>query len=210
MDTSGKDGTISFVFSQINPQGCDVHCLKYPRPEEAAHDFYGAIHKSNTRPGILEFSIAHSMKMRWSHAYIIWYPRKWSKRYKDINNFEKLLHQNGNHYAVIFSRISARRSKPNACRLALTIKIAWKILYQRFLPSANIGMDYQKKPTRMLLSQCSTTEAPGISFLPIINGIVTWPSHRHSSIPCINIKMSGRQSYKHGRQELEEELQQMR
>src|SRR5688572_14533317 len=30
MDGGGKDGTIEFVFSGINPQGCQVHAFKAP------------------------------------------------------------------------------------------------------------------------------------------------------------------------------------
>ncbi len=30
MDTAGKDGTISHIFSGINPQGCAVTCLQGP------------------------------------------------------------------------------------------------------------------------------------------------------------------------------------
>ena len=30
MDTSGKDGTIRHVLSQVNPQGCEVHSFKGP------------------------------------------------------------------------------------------------------------------------------------------------------------------------------------
>jgi PPK2 family polyphosphate:nucleotide phosphotransferase len=39
MDTAGKDGTISHIFSGINPQGCDVASFKVPTPLEARHDF---------------------------------------------------------------------------------------------------------------------------------------------------------------------------
>src|SRR5947209_202369 len=34
MDTSGKDGTIRHVMSNINPQGCEVHSFKAPTAEE--------------------------------------------------------------------------------------------------------------------------------------------------------------------------------
>ena len=39
MDTAGKDGTISHIFSGVNPQGCDVASFKVPTPLEARHDF---------------------------------------------------------------------------------------------------------------------------------------------------------------------------
>ena len=39
MDTAGKDGTISHIFSGVNPQGCDVAQFKVPTPLESRHDF---------------------------------------------------------------------------------------------------------------------------------------------------------------------------
>src|SRR5258707_9619500 len=44
MDTAGKDGTISHIFSGINPQGCDVAAFKVPTPLEARHDFLWRVH----------------------------------------------------------------------------------------------------------------------------------------------------------------------
>src|SRR5258708_4060595 len=38
-DTSGKDGTIRHVLSQVNPQSCYVQSFKEPTPEELDHDF---------------------------------------------------------------------------------------------------------------------------------------------------------------------------
>jgi len=32
MDTAGKDGTISHIFSGVNPQGCNVASFKVPTP----------------------------------------------------------------------------------------------------------------------------------------------------------------------------------
>src|ERR1700729_2761258 len=44
MDTAGKDGTISHIFSGVNPQGCDVAAFKVPTPLEARHDFLWRVH----------------------------------------------------------------------------------------------------------------------------------------------------------------------
>src|SRR5438067_1287198 len=37
MDTSGKDGTISHVMSNVNPQGCRVTSFKAPTSDDLAH-----------------------------------------------------------------------------------------------------------------------------------------------------------------------------
>src|SRR5579871_6472257 len=44
LDTAGKDGTISHVMSNVNPQGCAVASFKVPTPIEAAHDFLWRAH----------------------------------------------------------------------------------------------------------------------------------------------------------------------
>src|SRR6202046_1330414 len=44
MDTAGKDGTISHIFSGVNPQGCDVASFKVPTPLESRHDFLWRCH----------------------------------------------------------------------------------------------------------------------------------------------------------------------
>src|SRR6266516_1557567 len=45
MDTSGKDGTIRQVMSQVNPLGCEVRSFKGPTSREQAHDFLWRIHR---------------------------------------------------------------------------------------------------------------------------------------------------------------------
>lgn len=45
MDTSGKDGTIRHVMSQVNPLGCEVRSFKAPTGREQARDFLWRIHR---------------------------------------------------------------------------------------------------------------------------------------------------------------------
>ena len=53
MDTAGKDGTISHIFSGINPQGCDVASFKVPTPLEARHDFLWRCHARVPAKGMM-------------------------------------------------------------------------------------------------------------------------------------------------------------
>src|SRR5271155_1105218 len=60
MDTAGKDGTISHIFSGINPQGCDVAAFKVPTPIEARHDFLWRIHPQVPARGMINiFNRSH-------------------------------------------------------------------------------------------------------------------------------------------------------
>src|ERR1700704_5852408 len=46
MDTSGKDGTITHVIGNLNPQGVGITTFKQPTPEERRHGFLWPIRKS--------------------------------------------------------------------------------------------------------------------------------------------------------------------
>ncbi|MCX5787423.1 MAG: hypothetical protein NTX64_02775 [Elusimicrobia bacterium] len=55
MDTSGKDGTIRWVFGHVNPQGTEVHAFKKPTETEAAHHFLWRVRK--VLPGLGKIGI---------------------------------------------------------------------------------------------------------------------------------------------------------
>jgi PPK2 family polyphosphate:nucleotide phosphotransferase len=46
MDTSGKDGTITHVIGNMNPQGVEITTFKQPTPEEKRHGFLWRIRRS--------------------------------------------------------------------------------------------------------------------------------------------------------------------
>ena len=60
MDAAGKDGTISHVFSGLNPQGTTVTCFKQPTPIELSHDFLWRVHQhAPARGEIAVFNRSH-------------------------------------------------------------------------------------------------------------------------------------------------------
>ena len=96
MDTSGKDGTISAVFSRTPPLNLHVAAFKKPTPEEMAHDYLWRVHKVCPGKGqITVFNRSHYedvlvVKVRnFAPADAI------ERRYEEINNFEKHLSDNG-------------------------------------------------------------------------------------------------------------------
>jgi polyphosphate kinase 2 (PPK2 family) len=44
LDADGKDGTVSHVFTALNPQGTKVTSFKEPTPADRAHDFLWRVH----------------------------------------------------------------------------------------------------------------------------------------------------------------------
>jgi len=95
-DTSGKDGTIRGVFGQTSALGVHTVAWKAPSEEERAHDFLWRIHKQTPRAG--EFVIFNR-----SHYEDVLVPpvKGWisdeetQRRYGHINDFERMLCENG-------------------------------------------------------------------------------------------------------------------
>ncbi|VTU27021.1 PPK2 family polyphosphate kinase [Variovorax sp. PBL-E5] len=96
MDTSGKDGTIRWVFSRTSPLGVRVAAFKAPNDEERAHDYLWRCHAVVPRTG--EITVWNR-----SHYEDVLVPvvEGWidkaetARRYAQINDFERLLAETG-------------------------------------------------------------------------------------------------------------------
>ncbi|HNZ26620.1 MAG TPA: polyphosphate kinase 2 family protein [Spirochaetota bacterium] len=112
LDTGGKDGTIRNVFGPINPQGCLVTSFKAPTSVELAHDILWRVHKNTPAKGMIGiFNRSHYEDV------LVVKVRDWiddeecEKRYKHINNFEKLLRDNNTRILKFFLYISKDEQK---------------------------------------------------------------------------------------------------
>src|SRR5579883_923096 len=109
MDTAGKDGTVKHVMSGVNPSGCEVIPFKPPTEEEAAHDFLWRVHRHTPRRGhITIFNRSHyeDVLVPRVHRTV---PRATLKaRYRQINDFERLLVESGTVILKFFLHISKR------------------------------------------------------------------------------------------------------
>ncbi len=96
MDTSGKDGTIRWVFSRTSPLGVRVTAFKAPSEDERARDFLWRCHAVVPRSGEI-------MVWNRSHYEDVLVPvvEGWidkdetQRRYAQINDFERLLAETG-------------------------------------------------------------------------------------------------------------------
>jgi PPK2 family polyphosphate:nucleotide phosphotransferase len=96
MDAGGKDGTIHHVMEAMNPQGCSVVGFKVPTPEELAHDYLWRIHQHTPRKGqITVFNRSHYEDVLVVRVHNLVPEEVWSKRYNDINAFERILANSG-------------------------------------------------------------------------------------------------------------------
>lgn len=96
MDAGGKDGTIRKIMSGVNPQGVRVTSFKKPTEEELTHDFLWRVHNVAPARGMIGiFNRSHYEDVLVVRVHNLVPQKVWQKRYDHINNFEKLLTDNG-------------------------------------------------------------------------------------------------------------------
>ena len=159
MDTSGKDGTIRHVLSRVNPQGCIVHSFKEPTQEELAHDFLWRIHKAAPARGVLGvFNRSQYEDVLVVRVHNLVPKDVWSRRYKEINNFEKSLASNSTIILKFFLYISKDEQERRLLAREQDKDKAWKIDASDWV-ERQYWDDYQEA-YEDALTNCSTEEAP--------------------------------------------------
>jgi PPK2 family polyphosphate:nucleotide phosphotransferase len=112
MDTSGKDGTIRHVFGGVNPQGCSVASFKAPTPIELAHDYLWRVHAATPARGMITiFNRSHYESVLVERVLKLVPKKVWSRRYDHINQFERLLSDEGTTILKFFLHISKKEQK---------------------------------------------------------------------------------------------------
>ncbi len=158
-DAAGKDGTINHVLWAMNPQGCTVTGFKVPTAEEAAHDFLWRYHQAVPAKGhVAIFNRSHYEDVLVVRVHNLVPKSVWSKRYRHINNFEKLLTDNGTHILKFYLHIDADEQLERFRARIDDPSRHWKI-------SAG---DYAERPFwdaytsafEAALGKCSTAHAP--------------------------------------------------
>jgi PPK2 family polyphosphate:nucleotide phosphotransferase len=107
MDAGGKDGTIRAVFHGVNPQGVKVASFKQPTDAELAHDFLWRIHPHTPGRGeLVVFNRSHYEDVLVVRVHGLVPEKRWHRRYKHINDFEQLLHDEGATIVKVFLHVS--------------------------------------------------------------------------------------------------------
>jgi PPK2 family polyphosphate:nucleotide phosphotransferase len=112
MDTGGKDGVIRRVFDGVNPQGVRVASFKVPTQEELDHDYLWRVHKVTPGAGeMVIFNRSHyeDVLVVRVHNYVP--PAVWKKRFDQINQFERLLAENGTTILKFYLHIDQDEQK---------------------------------------------------------------------------------------------------
>ena len=189
MDAAGKDGTIRHVMSGVNPQGVVVHSFKVPSNEELGHDFlwrYACRLPGRGQIGIFNRSHYEEVLVVRVHPELLARQRLppgapdgsvWKRRYREINDWERYLVDNGIRVVKLFLNISREEQRTRFLKRIDLPEKNWKFSAADVRERAYWD-DYQKAQSEML-TQTSTRTRRGTSSLPTTSG-----SRGSRSAPC--------------------------
>jgi len=169
IDAAGKDGTIKHVMSGVNPQAVEVRAFKQPSAEELDHDFLWRYQRALPGRGWLGiFNRSHyeEVLVVRVHPEVLAAERMpagagsdvWTRRYREINDWERYLVDNGIHVVKVMLNLSKREQAKRFLKRIDHPDKNWK-----FSPSdvreRHYWDDYQRAFEDML-SHTSTEWAP--------------------------------------------------
>ena len=159
MDTSGKDGTVRSVFSQVTPLGSQVVSFKVPTPEELAHDFLWRVHRQTPGKGeIAIFNRSHYEDVLVVRVHNLVPEAVWRKRYRMINDFEHLLTANNTIVLKFFLHISKAEQEERLLAREADVTKAWKLSVGDWREREH--WDSYMAAYEDALSECNTEHAP--------------------------------------------------
>jgi PPK2 family polyphosphate:nucleotide phosphotransferase len=159
MDAGGKDGTIKHVMRGVNPQGCQVTSFKVPTEEELDHDYLWRVHKATPRRGYIGiFNRSHYEDVLVVRVHNLVPEAVWQQRYDQINQFEKLLADNGTTILKFFINISKEEQKERFEARLRDPRKNWKFSMGDVKERGH--WDGYMRAFEDVLSRCSTPWAP--------------------------------------------------
>ena len=112
IDSAGKDGTIRRVFDGVNPQGVRVAAFKQPTAHELDHDFLWRVHEQVPARGeMVLFNRSHYEDVLVARVHKLVPRAVWARRYREINDFERMLSNEGTTVLKFFLHISRGEQK---------------------------------------------------------------------------------------------------
>jgi PPK2 family polyphosphate:nucleotide phosphotransferase len=170
LDAGGKDSTIRHVMSGVNPQGVVVHGFRKPSAEELDHDYlWRYAQKLPARGQIAIFNRSHyeEVIVVRVHPEILENQKLppaardegvWGRRYRQINDWEEFLVENGFPVVKLFLNLSKEEQRRRFLRRIDYPKKNWKFNANDVKERAHWD-EYQTAFSQML-SATSTEHAP--------------------------------------------------
>jgi PPK2 family polyphosphate:nucleotide phosphotransferase len=170
IDAAGKDGTIRHVMSGVNPQHVTVHSFKVPSDEELSHDYlWRSVTHLPGRGQIGVFNRSHyeEVLVVRVHPELLDGERLppaargggiWGRRYREINDWERYLVENGFRFVKLFLNISREEQRKRFLKRIERPEKNWKFSPSDIAERARWD-DYQRAFSAML-THTSTDWAP--------------------------------------------------
>jgi PPK2 family polyphosphate:nucleotide phosphotransferase len=158
-DASGKDGVVRTVIGACNPSGVRINSFKAPTPIELAHDYQWRVHHVMPEKGMFGiFNRSHYEDVLVVRVHELVPEDVWSKRYEQINNFEKMLSESGTVILKFFLHVSQDEQKERLRERVEDPSKNWKF-NAGDLDERNLWDKYTEA-YRDALKKCSTPWAP--------------------------------------------------
>ncbi|WP_282034056.1 PPK2 family polyphosphate kinase [Metabacillus indicus] len=140
MDAAGKDEAISYIFSNLTAQGLKTTSFQKPSDSEQKHDYLWRIHKALPARGQIGI-------LNRSHYEEVIAPRvhdlleeeavpdekekeeTWAVRYRQINDFERYLTENGFEVVKFFFHMSKEEQKERLLERMKNPKKNWEFSF---------------------------------------------------------------------------------
>jgi PPK2 family polyphosphate:nucleotide phosphotransferase len=170
LDAAGKDGTIRHVMSGVNPQGVAVHSFKVPSAAELDHDYlWRYAQRLPARGEIGIFNRSHYEEVLVVRVHPEHLDRQklpsatekgdvWKRRYREINDWERYLTDNGFRIVKLFLNVSKEEQRIRLLRRIDLPDHNWKFS-RADLAERERWDDYQEAFSEAL-SHTSTDWAP--------------------------------------------------
>ena len=170
LDAGGKDGTIRHVMSGVNPQGVQVSGFKVPSAEELDHDYlWRYACRLPARGDIGIFNRSHYEEVLVVRVHPENLDRQklpagakgkgvWERRYREINDWERYLADNGFKLVKLFLNLSKEEQRTRFFKRLDLPEKNWKFSAADVRERQRWD-DYQKAFSQML-SATSTSWAP--------------------------------------------------
>ncbi len=170
LDAAGKDGTIRHVMSGVNPQGVEVHSFKVPSAEELDHDFlWRYARRLPGRGDIGIFNRSHYEEVLVVRVHPENLERQnlpghatkgdvWQRRYREINDWERYLSDNGFRIVKLFLNLSKEEQRVRFLRRLDLPDHNWK--FSNADVRERTKWDAYQKAFSEMLSNTSTEWAP--------------------------------------------------
>ena len=159
MDTGGKDGTVTHVIGNMNPQAVLISSFKAPTPEEKGHGFLWRIRKRLPEKGYIGiFNRSHYEDVLVARVHNLAPPDVIERRYEKINAFERKLTRSGTRVVKLMLHISYDEQRQRLIDRLKNPDKHWKFS-EHDIDERGYWDDYQSAYSTAI-SRCSTDWAP--------------------------------------------------